>query len=228
FKLQANMNQKHRDRVAFLRVVSGTFERGMSVNHARTKKTVRLSSPVSFFGQDRSTVDQAYPGDIIGLINPGTFQIGDVLYSGNIEPAFEGIPRFAPEMFARLIPTDTSKLKAFRKGLQQLSEEGVVQVFSAPDGQGVLGAVGNLQFDVFRFRMEDEYGAPCRLESLGYECSRWIREEDRAKFSSYDWIIKDQEDRPVVLFKSEYRLENFLKNNPDTPLYEHPPYAMPA
>ncbi len=228
FKLQANMNQKHRDRVAFLRVISGAFERGMTVNHVRTKKTVRLSSPVSFFGQDRSTVDQAYPGDIIGLINPGTFQIGDVLYTGNTEPAFEGIPRFAPEMFARLIPTDTSKLKAFRKGLQQLSEEGVVQVFSAPDGQGVLGAVGNLQFDVFRYRMEDEYGAPCRLEALGYECSRWIRDEDRGKFSSYDWIIKDQEDRPVVLFKSDFRLENFLKNNPDVPLYEHPPYAKPA
>ncbi len=222
FKLQANMNQKHRDRVAFLRVTSGVFERGMSVNHDRLGKNVRLSSPVAFFGQDRNTVDIAYPGDIIGLINPGTFLIGDVLSSGPT-PSFESIPQFAPELFARLVPTDTSKLKQFRKGLQELSEEGVVQVFQSPDGQGVLGAVGNLQFDVFQFRMQDEYGAPCRVEMLGYECSRWIREEDRDKFSSYDWVIKDQLDRPVVLFKSEFRMQNFLKNNPEVPLYEHPP-----
>ncbi|MCB1309235.1 MAG: peptide chain release factor 3 [Leptospiraceae bacterium] len=222
FKLQANMNRQHRDRVAFMRITTGVFERGMNVTNARNGKSIKLSSPVAFFGQERNTVDRAYPGDIIGLINPGVFKIGDVLYSGDLPGGFPMLPRFAPEMFARLIPTDTGKLKAFRKGLEQLSEEGVVQVFHTEDGSAVLGAVGQLQFDVFRFRLEDEYGAPCRLESLGYECSRWIRPADRKKFSSYDWIVKDEDGREVVLFKSEYRMQSFLTNNPEITLYEHP------
>lgn len=224
FKLQANMNQKHRDRVAFIRITSGKFERGMSVNLARTGKSVKLSSPVSFFGQERSTVDEAFPGDIIGLINPGQFQLGDVLAEGE-PPAFRGVPRFAPELFARLVPTDTGRLKQFRKGLEELSEEGVVQVFVTQDGSTVLGAVGGLQFDVFAFRLQDEYGAPCRIEPLGFEASRWIREEDKGKLSTYDMFVKDLEGRTVALFKSEYRLQSFQKNNPDIPLYEHPPEA---
>ncbi len=222
FKLQANMNQKHRDRVAFVRITSGVFERGMSVNVPRLGKQVRLSSPVAFFGQERSTIDNAYPGDIIGLINPGLYRIGDVLCTGE-PPAYRPLPVFAPEIFARLIPTDTQKLKQFRKGVQELSEEGVVQVFSTAEGLPVIGAVGQLQFDLFRFRLEDEYGAPCRLENLGYECSRWIREEDRNKFSSYDLIIRDEHNRPVVLFKSEYRMRNFVQNNANIQLFEHPP-----
>ncbi|MBX7058070.1 MAG: peptide chain release factor 3 [Leptospirales bacterium] len=223
FKLQANMNQKHRDRVAFIRITSGAFERGMSVSHNRLGKTVKLSSPVAFFGQERSTVDNAWAGDIIGLINPGQFQIGDALSAGPA-PDFPGVPRFAPEMFARLIPTDTGKLKQFRKGLEELAEEGIVQVFLSADNQNVLGAVGQLQFDVFAFRLQDEYGAPCRLEPLSYERSRWFHERDRDKFSAYDMFVKDTEGRPVVLFKSEYRLQSFQKNNPDTELLEHPPH----
>ncbi|MCB1327783.1 MAG: peptide chain release factor 3 [Leptospiraceae bacterium] len=222
FKLQANMNKQHRDRVAFLRITSGVFERGMTVTNSRLDKPVKLSSPVAFFGQERQTVDVAYPGDIIGLINPGVYQIGDVLASGPV-PAFTPIPRFAPEMFARLVATDTGRLKAFRKGVEQLSEEGVVQVFTTEDGSPVLGAVGTLQFDVFRSRLEDEYGAPCRLEVMPFECSRWIRESDRGAFSSYDRIVKDQEGRPVVLFKSEYRMQSFVQSKPDVPLFEHPP-----
>ncbi|MCB1175659.1 MAG: peptide chain release factor 3, partial [Leptospiraceae bacterium] len=222
FKLQANMNKQHRDRVAFLRIASGKFERGMSVNNARVGKSVKLSSPVSFFGQDRNTVDEAYPGDIIGLINPGVFRLGDILASG-AAPQFQTIPRFAPELFARLIPTDTGKLKAFRKGLSQLAEEGVVQVFQTEDGSAILGAVGQLQFDVFKFRLEDEYGAPCRLETLGFECSRWIQEDDIAKVSSYDKIVRDENGLPVVLFKSEFRLQSFQTNNPDIWLGEQAP-----
>lgn len=221
FKLQANMNQRHRDRVAFVRITSGTFERGMSVLVPRLEKQVKLSSPVSFFGQERNTVDEAWPGDIIGLINPGTYRIGDVLCTGD-PPAFHPLPRFAPEMFARLVPTDTDKLKSFRKGLSELAEEGVVQVFHTRDGSAVLGAVGTLQFEVFRFRLEDEYGAPCRLENLPFECSRWIREEDTGKFSSYDMLLHDEENRPIVLFKSEYRLRRFQEENPNVPVYEHP------
>ncbi|MBI3394855.1 MAG: peptide chain release factor 3 [Spirochaetia bacterium] len=221
FKLQANMNQKHRDRVAFVRITSGIFERGMAVTVPRLEKQVKLSSPVSFFGQERSTVDIAYPGDIIGLINPGTYHIGDTLCTGT-PPAFRPLPRFAPEMFSRLVPTDTEKLKSFRKGVEQLAEEGVVQVFTGRDGNPVLGAVGTLQFEVFRFRLEDEYNAPCRLEALPFECSRWIRAEDAGKFSAYDMILKDEKNRPIVLFKSDFRMRSFQQTNPDVPLFEHP------
>ncbi len=196
----------------------------MSVNHDRLGRQVKLSSPVAFFGQERSTVDHAFAGDIIGLINPGVFQLGDALSAGP-PPEFRGVPRFAPEMFARLVPTDTGKLKQFRKGLEELSEEGVVQVFQSADNQTVLGAVGQLQFDVFAFRLQDEYGAPCRLEPLGFERSRWVRETDRTKFSAYDMFLKDMEGRPVVLFKSEYRMQSFQKNNPEVELFEHPPAA---
>lgn len=223
FKLQANMNQKHRDRVAFVRITSGRFERGMAVNIPRLKKQVRLSSPVAFFGQERSTIDEAYPGDIIGLINPGTFRLGDVLSSGE-PPDFSPLPRYAPEIFARLVLTDSGRVKAFRKGLEQLTEEGVVQVFTDRDGQTVIGAVGQLQFEVFAYRLQEEYGAPNRLEPMGFECSRWVKEEDLKKFSAYDMVVRDEEQHPVVLFKSEFRLQSFQKDNPDIEIREHPPH----
>ena len=223
FKLQANMNQKHRDRVAFVRITSGVFERGMNVHIPRLGKQVKLSSPVAFFGQERSTIDQAYPGDIIGLINPGTFRIGDIMCSTAETPAFRPLPVFAPEMFARLILEDTGKMKAFRKGITQLAEEGVIQVFTGVGGLPIIGAVGQLQFEAFRYRLVDEYGAPCRLENLGYECSRWTRDEDKSKFSSYDMLVKDEAGNPVVLFKSEFRMRSFQEQNPEIELLDHPP-----
>ena len=126
-------------------------------------------------------------------------------------------------MFARLIPEDTSKMKGFRKGIEELAEEGVVQVFTREhDASPVIGAVGTLQFEVFRFRIQDEYGAPCRLEALGFECSRWIRPEDKSKFSSYDLVLNDDRGNPVVLFKSEFRMKSFQREHPDVPLYESP------
>ena len=222
FKLQANMNQKHRDRVAFLRVTSGIFERGMNVYLPRTDSRVKLTSPVSFFGQERNTIDQAYPGDIIGLINPGTFRIGDVLCTGE-PPSFPPLPVFAPELFARIILTDSSKMKGYRKGLNQLAEEGVVQIFTDRDGAFVIGAVGNLQFESFQYRLEDEYRAPTRLEVLPFECSRWVLEEELDKFSSYDMIVRDESRNPAALFKSEYRLKSLKDAHPDITLLEHPP-----
>lgn len=222
FKLQANMNKAHRDRVAFVRIASGQFERGMTVYINDKKTTAKLSSPVSFFGQDRSTIDSAFPGDIIGLINPGLFSIGDILFTGEL-PKFHPMPRFAPEMFARLILEDTSKMKGFRKGIAELAEEGVVQVFSREhDASPVIGAVGILQFEVFRFRIQDEYGAPCRLETLGFECSRWIRPTDKSKFSSYDLVLNDDKGNPVVLFKSEFRMHSFIREKPEVTLFESP------
>lgn len=221
FKLQANMNKAHRDRVAFIRIASGKFTRGMDVQIAYKKKSIKLSSPVSFFGQKRSTIDEAYPGDIIGLINSGMFQIGDILYTGE-EPQFIPLPQFAPELFGRIILTDTSKMKSFKKGVQELSEEGVIQIFYLQDGSIIIGAIGQLQFDVFQSRIEDEYSAPCRIEKMPFECSRWILPEHVNKFSSYDLIVKDTKDNTVVLFKSNFRMISFKKENPDIPLFESP------
>jgi len=222
FKLQANMNRMHRDRVAFVRITSGVFERGMSVTVPRLKKQVRLSSPVAFFGQERSTIDTAYPGDIIGLINPGLYQIGDILCTGEA-PSFHPLPLYAPELFARLILTDTGKMKSFRKGITELTEEGVVQAFTTRDGSTVIGGIGQLQFEVFTYRLEDEYQTPCRIETLPYECSRWIDEKNIDQFSSYDLIVRDKNNHPLVFFKSEYRLKSFMETHPDIPVYEHPP-----
>ena len=222
FKMQANMDKRHRDRVAFVRITSGVFERGMDVRLERLDKTVKLSSPVTFFGQERSTIDHAYPGDIIGLINPGTFRIGDVLSTGEA-PKFRPLPVFAPELFARIILEDTSKTKSFRKGIEQLAEEGVLQVFTR-DGVPIVGAVGELQFESFHFRLMDEYNAPCRMEKLPFECSRWIKEENISAFSTYDYIVRDENKNPVVLFKSEYRMNSFMEQNPKIELLEHPPH----
>ncbi|MCB1199148.1 MAG: peptide chain release factor 3 [Leptospiraceae bacterium] len=222
FKLQANMNRQHRDRVAFVRIVSGKFERGMTVKVPRLNKEVKLTSPVAFFGQERNTVDIAWAGDIIGLINPGTYRIGDVLCTGD-EPKFNPLPKFAPDIFAKLVSTDTSKLKQFRKGLTELSEEGVVQVFNPGDQTPILGAVGQLQFEVFKFRLEDEYGAKVRLESTPFECSRWVKEQDLEKFSRFDSVVRDERGNPVILFESQYRMQNFMNQHPEVLLSIHPP-----
>lgn len=222
FKLQANMDKMHRDRVAFIRITSGVFERGMNVNVSRLQKSVKLSSPVAFFGRERNTIDEAYPGDIIGLINPRLYQIGDVLSSGKM-PDYQPLPRFAPELFASIACTDTAKIKAFRKGLLELAEEGVVQVFNTLETSPVIGAVGQLQFEVFQFRLEDEYGAPSRISPMSYECSRWFKEEDRAKMGRYERVVEDDSGNPVVLFETKYRLQNFIEQNKDVHLSIHPP-----
>lgn len=222
FKLQANMNKAHRDRVAFVRITSGRFERGMSVRVPRLEKDVKLSSPVAFFGQERSTIDEAWPGDIIGLINPGLYRIGDVLCTGN-PPDFHPLPRFAPDLFANLVLTDTGKSKQFRKGISELAEEGVVQVFNVQDPTPIIGVVGELQFEVFRYRMQDEYGAPVRLENLPYECSRWIKQEDLSRLTRFDKTVVDERGNTVVLFESQYRLKAFQDNNPEVELRVHPP-----
>jgi len=222
FKLQANMNKAHRDRVAFARIISGTFERGMQVKVARLNKNVKLSSPVTFFGQERSTIDQAFPGDIIGLINPGIYKIGDLLYTGK-DFDYTPLPVFSPEAFASIVLTDTSKSKAFKKGLMELAEEGVVQVFNLDQQTPIVGGIGQLQFEVFSFRLMDEYGAPVRVEPMGFDCSRWIDpEQDLSIFSRFDKIVYDLDKNPIVLFETEYRLRNFEADNPDVKLFVHP------
>ncbi|MDH4199703.1 MAG: peptide chain release factor 3 [Spirochaetia bacterium] len=223
FKLQANMNKAHRDRVAFVRILSGVFERGMQVYVPRLEKNVKLASPVSFFGQERNTIDFAYPGDVIGLINPRLYQIGDILCNGS-PIKYSPLPVFAPEAFASLVLSDTSKSKAFRKGISELAEEGVVQVFNADQQSPIIGGIGQLQFDVFKYRLEDEYNAPCRVENLNFECSRWLKNEsDIPKLSRFDRVVRDHHGNAVVLFETRYRLQGFMADNPDIQLLNHPP-----
>jgi peptide chain release factor 3 len=209
FKIQANMNPAHRDRIAFMRIVSGKFERGMGVKHVRLNKEVKLAQPQQFMAQERTIVDDAYAGDIIGLFDPGIFRIGDTLCTG---PAieFEGIPSFSPEQFARVSIKDALKSKHFQKGVQQLTEEGAIQVF-APVLMGnpdpILGAVGELQFEVFQHRMKAEYGVDVILTRLPYELARWVEGDGYTprRFAGSDNLpVEDKEGRPVLLFRNEW------------------------
>ncbi|MDD3925820.1 MAG: peptide chain release factor 3 [bacterium] len=226
FKVQANMNQRHRDRIAFVRICSGRFERGMMVKQLRTGKVIRLSSPHTFFAQERAVIDEAWPGDIIGLINPGTFRIGDALCErGDLSlPPF---PRFAPECFATVRPHDPTMYKGFHKGLQQLSEEGVVQVYYPLRGvhDPILGAVGQLQFEVFVSRLESEYSAKVSVEHHPYTIARWMDKEhvDEISGSGSAKVVLDDQERAVALFKKGYDLRFVEKKYPDVVFSELPP-----
>lgn len=223
FKIQANMNPAHRDRIAFLRICSGKFERGMTVQHVRTGKKTSLSQPQQFFGQDRAIIDEAFPGDIIGIFDPGLFRIGDTLcQEGSFQ--YEKLPQFSPEHFARVTVKDTLKHKQFHKGLQQLSEEGAVQVFRMANRTEdiVLGVVGQLQFEVFEYRLKAEYGADVQLTHLPHRFARWIapgalENMDYDRFSTL--IVKDQDDRTVMLLQDEFTLRLVTGKNPNVQLH---------
>ena len=220
FKLQANMDPKHRDRVAFVRVCSGRFEKDMTVQHARTGKQIRLSRPQKIFGQDRAVVDDAYPGDVIGLNNPGMFSIGDTLFRGpRVE--FEGIPCFSPEIFSWLRNPNPSAFKNFRKGVNELREEGAVQILYDKDQSKrdpILAAVGQLQLEVVQHRLANEYGVETRLEPMGYQVARWVKggwsalEEVGRIFNCK--TVQDAWLRPVLLFKNEWNLNQLMEDHP--------------
>lgn len=218
FKIQANMNPAHRDRVAFIRVCTGTFERGMSVRHARLNRTITMSQPQNFFAQERAIVDDAYPGDIIGLFDPGYFRIGDTL-SARGSYQFDPLPQFSPEHFVAVSVTDTLKHKQFHKGLQQLSEEGAVQVFRSVSRTEdiVLGFVGQLQFEVFEYRMQSEYGATFHKNVLPYEHARWLSIDapDRIQKTHTTSLVRDVDGRLVMLFPDEYAIRWTSERNPD-------------
>ncbi len=221
FKLQANMNPRHRDSTAFLRVCSGRFERDMVVKHHRVKNEVRLSRPHSMVAKDRNTLDVAYPGDVLGIINPGVFQIGDTisLTDGfNYKP----LPQFQSEVFARVRPTDTTKRKAFDKGIEQLALEGAIQIFKSLDGlEFFVGAVGRLQFDVLVFRLRSEYRVETQLDALSYESSAWLEGEvNTFKAPSDALVVMDQRERPVVLFRSPWSKNFARERNPNHQLLE--------
>ncbi|MBW4647323.1 MAG: peptide chain release factor 3 [Kastovskya adunca ATA6-11-RM4] len=224
FKLQANMDPKHRDRVAFVRVCTGKFEKDMTVSHARTGKTVRLARPQKLFAQDRESIDVAYPGDVIGLNNPGVFAIGDTIYNGK-KLEYEGIPCFSPELFAYLKNPNPSKFKQFHKGVTELREEGAVQImYSADESRRdpLLAAVGQLQFEVVQFRMQNEYGVETLLELLPYSVARWVAggwealEKVGRLFNTV--TVKDNWGRPVLLFKNEWNLQQIESDHPELKL----------
>ncbi|CCQ60669.1 peptide chain release factor 3 [Crocosphaera watsonii] len=224
FKLQANMDPKHRDRVAFVRVCTGKFEKDMTVSHARTGKTVRLSRPQKLFAQDRASIEEAYGGDVIGLNNPGVFAIGDTIYSGK-KLEYEGIPCFSPEMFSYIKNPNPSKFKQFQKGIKELREEGAIQIMYSTDEfrrDPILAAVGQLQFEVVQFRLLSEYGVETNLEPLPYSLARWVKggwkalEKAGRIFNTI--IVKDNWGRPVLLFKNQWGLQQVNSDNPDLKL----------
>ena len=221
FKLQANMDPRHRDRVAFVRVCSGKFEKDMAVQHARTGKTIRLSRPQKLFGQDREVVEDAYPGDVIGLNNPGMFAIGDTLYLGS-KVEYEGIPCFSPEIFSWLRNPNPSAFKNFRKGVNELREEGAVQILYDTDESKrdpILAAVGQLQLEVVQHRLENEYGVATRLEPLGFQVARWVtggwQELEKVGRIFNCKTVRDAWNRPVLLFKNEWNLNQLREEHPD-------------
>ncbi len=224
FKLQANMDPKHRDRVAFVRVCSGKFEKDMVVNHARSGKTVRLSHPQKLFAQGRESLEEAFPGDVIGLNNPGVFAIGDTIYQGQ-RLEYEGIPCFSPEIFAYLKNPNPSKYKPFQKGVLELREEGAVQImFSADEAKRdpILAAVGQLQFEVVQFRLKNEYNVDTTLELLPYSVARWIAggwealEKAGRLFNTV--VVKDSWERPVLLFRNEWNCQQIAADHPELKL----------
>ncbi len=221
FKMQANMDPRHRDRMAFLRVCSGRFRKDMTVHHARLERAVRISRPHRLFARERETVDEAYPGDVIGLVNPGLFAIGDTLCAaGPLQ--FAAIPRFPPERFAVLRNRDVARQKQFRRGLAQLDGEGVVQVLHPAVGglqAPILASVGELQFDVVEARLAGEYGVRIAVERLPHTLARRI-EGDPAAVAGVQLSTRcslrayDQHDRLVVLFSSPWELAYSERENP--------------
>jgi peptide chain release factor 3 len=231
FKIQANMDPKHRDRIAFLRVCSGKFERDMTVLHSRTGKKVRLSSSHKLFANERETVDEAFPGDIIGLVGHSDFGIGDTL-TEDANIVYHEIPRFTPESFSFLHNPNTAKFKQFRTGLDQLLQEGVIQILHLRDSATkvpLLAAVGPLQFEVVQYRLESEYGAASRLEAAPWTVVRWLPTDmkeddlDAMQLPTGTKVAFDTDQKPVALFTNDWSANYFMQTNPRVPLSNLPP-----
>ncbi len=234
FKIQANMDPRHRDCVAFIRVVSGRFERDMSVTHVRTGRQVRLSNSSKIFGRERTTVDEGYPGDIVGIVGNSLFGIGDTVTE---DPAicYREVPRFSPECFASLHNTTPSNFKRFRDGLSQLLQEGVVQAFEQPFATrkvSLLGAVGPLQFEIVQYRLESEYGATSRLEPEPWTIARWIETKpadgQELVLPQGSREVQDLAGRAVVMFVDDWALRYFREKNPDVVLTDLPDLSRPV
>lgn len=223
FKIQANMDPNHRDRMAFVRICSGKYEKNMSVAHTRLGKRITLAQPQQFMAQDRNIVEDAFAGDIIGIFDPGHFRIGDTLIGSNKKFAFDPIPVFPPENFAKVQPKDSMKRKQFLKGIEQLSEEGAVQLYKQPDigtETYIMGVVGVLQFDVLEYRLKTEYGVDLIKTPLNYRLARWVKSDANPEFDYHDltltstsMLVLDRDDEPVVLFESEWAVDWAVDHN---------------
>ena len=228
FKIQANMNKAHRDRIAFMRICSGKFEAGMEANHVQGGKKIRLSQPQQMMAQERHIVEEAYAGDIIGVFDPGIFSIGDTICTSNEKFAFEGIPTFAPEHFARVRQMDTMKRKQFIKGISQIAQEGAIQIFQEFNTgmeEIIVGVVGVLQFEVLEYRLKNEYNVDIKLETLPYEHIRWIENPEeidvgRIVGTSDMKKIKDLKDNPLLLFVNSWSVNMVLERNENLKLSE--------
>lgn len=229
FKIQANMDKKHRDRIAFLRVCSGKFNRNENIYHVRTDRKIKIAAPVMFQAQDREIAQEAFPGDIIGLHDNGKFQIGDTFTEGS-KYMFTGIPNFAPEIFNKIILKDPMKGKQLEKGLQQLSEEGTVQLFTRHStGEKILGAVGALQFEVVKYRLEDEYNVNADYESYHFVGVRWLKfknDKDEGQFlaTNNSNIVYDHKKRICFSVRSEWDLKLAMEKNPQVHFYKNSDY----
>ena len=221
FKIQANMNKNHRDRIAFMRVCSGRFDAGMEVYHVQGDKKMRLLQPQQMMADDRHVVDEAYAGDIIGVFDPGIFSIGDTICTPGKKFAYEGIPTFAPEHFARVAQLDTMKRKQFVKGINQIAQEGAIQIFQEAKGgmeEIIVGVVGVLQFDVLKYRLENEYNVEIRLDMLPYEYIRWIGNKDEVDVDKITGTsdmkkVMDLKGNPLLLFINSWSIGMTLDRN---------------
>ncbi len=219
FKIHANLDPRHRDRIAFLRVCSGKFERNKFFHHVRLDKQVRFSAPYSFMAREKNVLEDAYPGDVIGLFDTGNFKIGDTLTEGE-NMIFTGIPSFSPELFKELINTDPMKTKQLEKGIRQLTDEGVAQLFTQHSGnRKIIGCVGDLQFEVIQYRLLHEYGSSCRFQPLSFYKACWItgpkqKLEEFVRFKTSN-VVEDKDGNLVYLAQSEWFLNTERTNNPD-------------
>ncbi len=228
FKIQANMNKAHRDRIAFMRICSGKFEANMEVKHVQGNKVMRLSQPQQIMASERKILEEAYAGDIIGVFDPGIFSIGDTINMPKAGFRYEGIPTFAPEHFARVRQMDTMKRKQFVKGITQIAQEGAIQIFQEFNSgmeEIIVGVVGVLQFDVLKYRLENEYNVEIRLEKLPYEHIRWIENKEQVDVDKLSGTsdmkkVKDMKGNPLLLFVNSWSVGMTLDRNKDLVLSE--------
>ncbi len=227
FKIQANMDPDHRDRIAFVRICSGHFVRGLQTSHVRTGKPIRLTNSTLLMGKDRAEVDEAFAGDVVGLFDPGLFRIGDTL-ADEREIHYAGIPIFAPESYMRVEVAGVQKRKALEKGIEQLVQEGVVQLFRDPEGGSaswILGAMGPLQFDVMVHRLKSEYGVELTLSKLPYTLARWPQagfDPADFKYSERIRVVRDRDDNWALLAQSAWDIDRLLERNESLVLAETP------
>lgn len=221
FKIQANMNPKHRDRIAFMRICSGKFNKGMEVSHVQNNEKIKLSQPQQFFAQEKEIIDEAYPGDIIGVFDPGIFSIGDTLTTSNKNFKFNGMPSFAPELFANVKPINSMKRKQFIKGITQISQEGAIQVFKEFNfgmEEVIVGVIGHLQFEVLKYRLKNEYNTEIKITKIPYNFIRWIEKSDvkmhELNLTSDTKKAEDLKGRNILIFQNTWGIQWAIDKNP--------------